>query len=278
MRSPAPFWLWPNLLGLDAPFVAVAWQLLYSRCFGVHLPPAIHLLLGLSVWCVYLADRLFDAYRAKNFSQATWRLRFTKQYFTSLIITTALAGFVNLFLILRFVPAHLLVHGLLTAVLLAIYYAFRFRSSGKIAIGIPREIMCGMIFALGSGIATYSYGQPQIANLHFLGAVAMLGLVCSASCIMISVWERDSDLASGDRSIASSRPGIPPYFRRLLLPLVALYGVVAFTDPWQIHVAAGLSALALYFMARYEKKFSPPLLRTLADGVLLTPLLLLPFT
>ena len=274
---PAPIWLWPNLLGLDAPLVAVSWQLLYSRCFDVDIPPAIHLLLGLSVWCVYLADRLYDVYRTEDFSSVTWRLRFTKQHFTSLAVTTALAGAVNLFLIVYFVPMHLLIHGLITAGLLAVYYAFRFGSSGKVAALIPREIMCGMIFAIGSAIATYSYGQPQTTGFRFLGAVAMLGLVCSASCVMISVWERDADLASGDRSIASARPEILRCIRRLLLPLIVLYGFVAISDPWQIHIAVGLSALALYLMARFEERFSPTLLRTLADAVLLTPLLFLPF-
>lgn len=274
----APVWLWPNLLGLDAPLVAVSWQLLYSRCFGVHIPLTIHLLLGLSVWCVYLTDRLFDAYRSKNFTHATHRLRFTKRHFSALVMAAFLAGCMNLFLILRFVPGHLLLHGLATAGLLALYYAFRFGPSDQAKFVIPREIMCGMVFALGSAIATYSYGQEQVRAFQFLGAVAMLGLVCSASCMMISVWERDADLACGDRSMASIQPGVPPYFRRLLLPLIALYGIVALTDPWQIHVAAGLSSLGLYLMARFEESISPPLLRTLADGVLLTPLLLLPFT
>ncbi len=274
---PAPVWLWPNLLGLDAPLVAVSWQLLFSRCFDVRIPHAIHLLLGLSVWCVYLADRLYDVYRAKDFVNATWRLRFTKQYFTALALTTAVAGAANLCLIIRFAPMNLLIHGMITAGLLAGYYVFRFSSSEKLAAVIPREIMCGMIFATGSATATYSFAQPQTIGFSFLGAVVMLGIVCSASCIWISVWERDADLASGDHSIVSENVRIPSRIRRLLLPLAALCGVLAFTEPWQIHVAACLSALALYLMARFGGELSPTLLRAMADGVLLTPLLLLPF-
>ncbi len=272
-KQTAPVWLWSNLIGLDAPLVAVSWQILFARCFHVSISPAIHFVLGLSVWCIYLADRLYDAYRAEGFSLATHRLRFTKKHFKTLTLTTAIAGCVNLFLIIRFVPAHLYVHGLATAGLLGFYYAFRFGLSGKIAVFIPREIMCGMVFAIGSAIATFSYGLPETAGLPFIVAVAMLGLVCSASCIMISVWERDEDIASGDRSIASEKAGIPPNIRRLLLPLVFLYAIVSFIDPWQIHIAAGLSALALYVMARFEEKFPPTLLRAMADGVLLTPVL-----
>ena len=40
-------------------------------------------------------------------------------------------------------------------------------------------------------------------------------------------------------------------------------------DPWQIHIATGLSALALFAMLRFQGKPCPTLLRVLADGVLL---------
>ena len=273
-----PLWLWPNLLGLDAPLVAVSWQILFARCFEVELPLGVHFVLGLSVWCIYLADRLYDVYRAENFRHATPRLSFTKQHFKVLSAATALAGCMNLYLIFRFIPGHLLVHGLITAGLLAVYYAFRFGSSGKLAALIPREIMCGMVFAIGSAIATFSYRRTETSGIDFIGAVAMLGLICSASCILISVWERDEDLASGDRSIASENPGIPAFFPRMLVPLFLLFVILAFTQPLQIYLSGSLSALALYLMVRFEEKLSPTLLRVLADWVLLTPLLFIAFT
>jgi hypothetical protein len=229
------------------------------------------------VWCIYLADRLYDVYRAKSFSHATSRLSFTKQHFKGLSATTALASCANLYLIYRFIPAHLLIHGLFTAGLLAIYYAFRFSSSGKLAGLIPREFFCGMVFAIGSAIATFSYGRAETSGIDFLGAVAMLGLISSASCILISVWERDADLTSGDPSIASERPGIPPFFHRLLIPLFLLFVILAFTEPLQIYLSSSLSALALYLMVRFENELSPTLLRVLADGVLLSPLLFIAF-
>src|SRR3954451_15813809 len=54
------WWLWPNLLGLDAPLVAVVWQALFARTVHVTLFPAARLALALAVWAVYLADRLLD--------------------------------------------------------------------------------------------------------------------------------------------------------------------------------------------------------------------------
>ena len=227
----------------------------------------IHWILGLSVWCVYLADRLFDSYRAKGFANATLRLRFTKKHFPKLIVTAGVATIVNMFLIARYAPAHLILHGLATGGLLALYYAFRFSSSGRAAVVVPREVMCGVVFAIGSTVACFSYSSPEATGIAFFLSVAMLAIVCSANCILISVWERVADLSCGDLSIATAGLGIPPEFRRLIIPLLLLYAVAAFADPWQIHLATGLSALALAAMVRFEDKFSPELLRALADFV-----------
>lgn len=33
-KERAPWWLWPNLLSLDAPVVAVAWAWMFSKAWG----------------------------------------------------------------------------------------------------------------------------------------------------------------------------------------------------------------------------------------------------
>jgi len=57
----APLWLWPNLLSLDAPLVAVLWQGFLAYRFSLPLRPSGRLALGLTVWAIYLLDRLLDA-------------------------------------------------------------------------------------------------------------------------------------------------------------------------------------------------------------------------
>ncbi len=56
-------WLWPNLISLDAPVVAVLWQMFFARCFGVRIDFTLAALLMLSVWLIYVADRVLDAHR-----------------------------------------------------------------------------------------------------------------------------------------------------------------------------------------------------------------------
>ena len=56
-------WLWPNLLSLDAPIVALLWQLLFIRCFHGSLGVLPAVLLAIAVWLIYVADRMLDAWR-----------------------------------------------------------------------------------------------------------------------------------------------------------------------------------------------------------------------
>lgn len=280
-RHPAknivPLWLWPNLLGLDSPLVAVSWQWLFARAFGIPLPTIFHLILGLSVWCVYLADRLWDVIRAENIENATDRLRFTKRNFIPLTLVMFLAGSVNLYLIIQHVPKNLVISGLATAGLLAIYYTFRMFGRGKITIIVPREVLCGMIFALGSVISVDFFEGPAVAGMGFILPTILLGLVCSAACILISIWERDADLEAADRSIATQNPSVPGFLPGVISLLAIVCIGLAFIDSWQIYLAITLSAAALRLALHFEKHLSVATLRVLADGVLLSPLVVIFF-
>ncbi len=55
-----PWWLWWNLLSLDAPTVAAAWALLFASAGGMRLRLTDAILLALSVWVISgWAERIF---------------------------------------------------------------------------------------------------------------------------------------------------------------------------------------------------------------------------
>src|ERR1700719_1801587 len=58
-----PVWQWFNLFSLDAPLIALVWQDFLSRCYPTVLHPTGRAVLGLTVWAIYLADRLLDVRR-----------------------------------------------------------------------------------------------------------------------------------------------------------------------------------------------------------------------
>jgi hypothetical protein len=268
-----PPWLWPNLLGLDSPAVAVAWQWIFTRVFDIEFPWVFHLILGLSVWCIYLADRLYDAIRAPDTDSGTDRLDFTKKHFTTLSAVTVMAGLVNLFLIIRHVPLHLMISGLITASLLGIYYLIRMKSSARIAAVIPREFLCGMLFALGTVISPHAFVPPGTSDLRFYLPMVFFGLVCSASCVLISIWEKEADIASSDQSLATLQSRIIPHMANAITALAILSAALAFFGSWQIYIPVAVSAVALRLMLCSDDRIPPAALRALADGVLLSPLL-----
>ncbi len=57
------WWLWPNVLSLDAPLVALAWQEAFAQVMAVELGAAQRVLLAVCTWLAYSGDRLLDARR-----------------------------------------------------------------------------------------------------------------------------------------------------------------------------------------------------------------------
>lgn len=270
-----PLWLWPNLLGLDAPAVAVSWQLLFSRVFGTGFPIVLHLILGLSVWCIYLADRLYDTVRTDEAVAGTGRLIFTRRHFKPLAVALGIASAANLALIIRYVPEKLILSGLVTAFLLGIYYAIRLGGGARLVSLIPREILCGMLFSLGCVITPHAYAAPGTAGLQFWLAAAFFGFACSANCILISIWEREEDLAANDQSFATASPRIVRHIGAAIVLIGACSLALAYSSSWGIHLAVALSACAQSIVLHFDDRLSKPMLRVLGDAVLLTPLLFL---
>ena len=61
-RERAPWWLWPNLLSLDAPLVALAWFWMFAKAWGVvSLPVSLPITMALAVWAIYAVDRVVDS-------------------------------------------------------------------------------------------------------------------------------------------------------------------------------------------------------------------------
>ncbi|MBT5322634.1 MAG: hypothetical protein HOL43_09735, partial [Verrucomicrobiales bacterium] len=57
------WWLWPNVLSLDAPVVALVWQAAFAQVLAVELDWMQRGLLAVCVWLAYCGDRLLDVRR-----------------------------------------------------------------------------------------------------------------------------------------------------------------------------------------------------------------------
>lgn len=91
-QAPLPriaWWQWIQLLSLDAPAVALAWQALLARSWDVPVTWVEQAVLGLTVWLIYVGDRWMDARRGMR---ATLRHRFYGRHPTAFLIAMLVVG------------------------------------------------------------------------------------------------------------------------------------------------------------------------------------------
>ena len=69
---------WPNVLSLDAALIAVLWYTLFADSIGTARTGSAALVLALSVWLTYTADRLFDVSKRQPEHLLSTRHQFAK--------------------------------------------------------------------------------------------------------------------------------------------------------------------------------------------------------
>ena len=128
-----PWWLWLNVLSLDAPLVAVLWQAALARCYKIHLLPGCHLVLFIAVWLIYMLDRTLDSFSRVATTKLRTRHAFYRRnrwIFLALVLPVATALTVGL--ALTAIPSAVLWRGIALAVLVILYLLFFSPSGGKI--------------------------------------------------------------------------------------------------------------------------------------------------
>lgn len=61
-----PWWLWPHVLSLEAPIVAVLWQRALAQAHGIRLTPMLDAGLALACWVIYVLDRTLDTFAVQS--------------------------------------------------------------------------------------------------------------------------------------------------------------------------------------------------------------------
>jgi hypothetical protein len=268
------WWQWPTILALDAPAVALTWQAMLARVAGVVLLRHHVVLLGISVWLAYAADRWIEGWRLSTETVRTQRhyfyLRWRWSTFVGWIVvlmagvTVAMIRFTSrewMASLTLLVPTLLY---LLSHQLLHREHPWR----------VPKEVCIAALIACGAALypATLVNGR-----LHLLLApTALFMLLCLANCLLISVWESEVDRTHRQTSLALQLAPARVVARGLPYGLVALgLGMAMFssgatrTAAWCGAASAGLLATLNLVQPRIGRERA----RVLADITLLTPLI-----
>ncbi len=286
-RVKVPFWLWPNVLCLDAPLVAVAWQYFFTAVFRMQVPPSNYLVLGLVVWVIYSADRLFDAHRLKAPTTAALRHRFYRACFVPMLVLTVLLAALAGYLCLTVLPTQLFYCGMVGAFFVIAYFVHRLWVKGLMLVVLPKEVFAGFVFAIGATLAGFVWtGEVSMGRKPTVlvsPEVLWFGALCALNCLAISVWERRSDDGNDGNSLAQLWPGSVRVFPAFACAVAvaaagfAFWHRAAVAFPVFLGVALGMAALALLALA--ADRFRAEALRVFADlAVLMPALVLLPIS
>ena len=274
-----PWYLWANLLSLDAPVVALAWQDLFARSLHVALGPAPRLVTAACVWLAYAGDRLLDGNLGSAGRLVTPRHQFARLHraplaavWTLLLLLTAWGAFARL-------RPELVRGGLiLSAMVVAYFVIVHWPGKATLPPGF-KEVGVATLFSGGTITFVVAAAVPPPAQLA--QAVVFWLLLCFLNLFLIGCWEKERDALQGQPSLILQAPAL----RRRLAPLAPGLAVVAFVagllavprEIGALYFSVSASALLLGVLDFFSHAFDLDELRVAADLALLTPLIFLPF-
>ncbi len=250
IRERTPIWLWPHLLSLDAPIVAVVWQDFVARCYPSILYPAGRWVLGLTVWAIYLGDRLLDVRSAEGADNESPSHAFYRRNGRLLGIVLMAALLADLIVTIAWLRPAVRWNGLALGCAVTAYLVF----FGYWRYGaMPwKRVTAASLFSAG----VFLVGVTE--NAHWTGLVgSYTGLAALCLCNLMVIVRLES---------RQSR-------RSLLLWMAALAVtcVLPGNRLWNMAVAGSVVGLLLIDVRNWRA--APGAGRVIADVVLLSPLL-----
>ena len=268
--------VWLNLLCLDAPIVAVAWQWLFARTFGADLNFALRALLFLTAWLIYLADRFADTVKLPPGSAISLRHKFCREHMIGWWVAIVIIFFLDVSLAVRSLDLQMLLLGGTLAALCALYLFVNHSLGGKWRPIPMKEKAIGILFAAGTTLGVV--GQLPGLTTSFGVAVLLFAILCTFNCLSIAAWERELDAAQGKASFMTSWPVAERALKNVGYALAALALALVFLWRFAIPLWLCLAASALLLVRlNLSECWSRDQRTALADLVLLTPLLALLF-
>lgn len=247
----------PHSLGLDAAAVALCWQALLARHAGLALGLAERVVLPLTVWIIYAADRLLDT-RGWRSEPSAARHRLLWSHRTAAVATLCAAALADLLLTAAAVPRAVWPQGLaLAAAVLAYLAAVHLTAFRR---GVAKAALVAALFTAGVFLAPWSAAGSRTGLLH--GPAVAFFLLCLSNLLIIDAWERPE--------------AVEPAFARVWVPLVpALLAAccAGFAQPWPRSIA--ISAALMLVLYGTGRRIALDARRALVDAALLAPLLFL---
>jgi hypothetical protein len=270
-------WIWPGLLSLDAPVVAVLWLLLFSESLSVPVPRTETAVLAMAVWLIYVADRIMDSFRESEREPLAPRHRFYREHRAAFVAPFCIILLLAAWLAWTKLDERTLRGGVALAAIVAAYFGVVHLSGSVARRWFPKELAVAVLFCAGTCLPVFvrvrSLNIPEIAA--FIGFVLVAWM--NTALIEYTEW-----IALRDGG-AEQPPALTIAVARDMIPLgiaiaaasLAAISTGAFRDLRPVLLAEAGSALALVGLRAGWQRISTYVLRISADAVLCTPAVLL---
>jgi hypothetical protein len=266
-----PWWLWWNILSLDAPTVAVTWALLLARPSHIRLRAADEIVLSLVVWCIYVSDRVFDGLKPTNQRVLRERHVFCAKHRRAMTWLLVLAAAAVLWVTADFLAPMEVSAGMKLAAIIGAYMATIHVGHGSMARFVPKELAVGILFAVGTTLPAWS----RLSEFSWDEWIpfGLFAVLCSLNCLAIECWENEPHYPDWFQS----RSPVIRWAETRINQLAAALAASAFAvilvrrqpGPFRSELLAiSLAALLILLLNRHRNRLSGRALRVLADATL----------
>lgn len=280
-KERSPWWLWPNLLSLDAPLVALCWAWLFSKAWGVvSVPWQLWGTLALVVWIIYVLDRLLDVRQSGGTEELDPRHRFHARYAKLFWVGMVIAGGWCLHSILLVLAMTVLQYGLLVMALAGGYFliAWQQKRDGQPMFG--KNVVAGLTFAYGAAAGIHAYSPViGISEMFLSSEVLIFAGLCVINMTAIDFWKlkgEDDEDAAAVLNLGTLLIGGVAMFvymsslkREVFFFHEAFYHEQAFYKPFSVGILVGAASFFLLNQAR--RRIEKNAYRVLVDVAALAP-------
>ncbi|OYW76227.1 MAG: hypothetical protein B7Z37_09880 [Verrucomicrobia bacterium 12-59-8] len=166
-----PWWLWPHVLSLEAPVVAVLWQAALAHAHGIRLTPMLTVGLALACWVVYLLDRTLDTYSVKSVAELDVRHLFYHRHRRVLLLGVLPPALVlQTWMALWVIPEGVLWQAVSLALLVALYLASWSAQGSRVS----RDVF---VSCAGLGGIMLISNMPISSGSKFMLSLLVLGVM-----------------------------------------------------------------------------------------------------
>ncbi|MEL6254511.1 MAG: hypothetical protein AAFR87_21055 [Bacteroidota bacterium] len=265
-----------RLLSLDVVLGALCSAYLVVLLLGVEMPGVFWIALPISVWVIYTADHLLDAYRLKDQAH-TPRHLFHNTYFRQIAVVFFLAGVLCVFIFPFLVPVSMLYFAGFMGAFTLIHFLLVKWVGERISPIFLKELGVALIYAGGVWGAPWVLGGMEWEYSDFLFFFQFL-ILALINLLTFSMYEMKTDQMDGHTSFAlaigkkASKRLL--YFFALLIFLMGILILVGNSSPLFILtecIYLLMLSVLIWVFADEERFGTKEAYRAWADAVFLFP-------